>query len=312
MTELLRLTGREKVLEIGTGSGYQAAVLAELAARVCTIERIPRLATRARELLEALGYSNVWVRAANGTLGWPDEAPFDRILVAAGGPSVPPPLFEQLAEGGRMVMPVGEATSQVLQVIEKIDGEMRTTRALRVRVREAGREVRVGAVTGQDGISVRGRSGRRGVAQLGSAPASGAGGRWFKSSRPDHFLIPPRGRGGRVGDGRWTAPTFVREMSAAGANSAAEILVEGRVQGVGYRNFVQRKAAQLGLAGYVMNLKDGSVRVRVEGSREAIEELDARPEKGPPLARVESLAVTWRPPTGRFTSFGIRYAEFDS
>ena len=106
MTELLQLAGREKVLEVGTGCGYQAAVLAELAERVCTMERIPRLASRARETLERLGYRNVWVRTANGTLGWPDEAPFDRILVAAGGPGVPPPLFEQLAEGGRMVIPV--------------------------------------------------------------------------------------------------------------------------------------------------------------------------------------------------------------
>lgn len=127
MTELLRLTGREKVLEVGTGCGYQAAVLAELAARVCTMERIPRLAARARETLEGLGYRNVWVRAANGTLGWPDQAPFDRILVAAGGPGVPPPLFEQLAEGGRMVIPVGDVASQVLQVIEKVNGTQRVT-----------------------------------------------------------------------------------------------------------------------------------------------------------------------------------------
>ena len=127
MTELLQLTGREKVLEVGTGCGYQAAVLAELAERVCTMERIPRLASRARETLERLGYRNVWVRTANGTLGWPDEAPFDRILVAAGGPGVPPPLFEQLAEGGRMVIPVGEVTGQVLQVIEKVQGTMRVT-----------------------------------------------------------------------------------------------------------------------------------------------------------------------------------------
>jgi protein-L-isoaspartate(D-aspartate) O-methyltransferase len=127
MTELLQLSGGEKVLEIGSGSGYQAAVLGELAARVCTIERIPKLAQRARETLELLGYTNVWVRVANGTLGWPDEAPFDRILVAAGGPSVPPPLFAQLAESGRMVMPVGDAAGQVLQVIEKHQGEMHVT-----------------------------------------------------------------------------------------------------------------------------------------------------------------------------------------
>ena len=87
MTELLRLTGKEKVLEVGTGSGYQAAILARLAARVCTVERNPKLATRARQTLEAIGASNVWVRTANGTFGWPDEAPFDRIVVTAGGPA---------------------------------------------------------------------------------------------------------------------------------------------------------------------------------------------------------------------------------
>jgi protein-L-isoaspartate(D-aspartate) O-methyltransferase len=128
MTELLRLAGTEKVLEVGTGCGYQAAVLAELAARVCTMERLPRLAAKARETLEGMGYRNVLVRAGNGTLGWPDQGPFDRILVAAGGPSVPPPLFEQLVEGGRMVMPVGDATNQTLEVIEKVQGVMRVTR----------------------------------------------------------------------------------------------------------------------------------------------------------------------------------------
>ena len=127
MTELLGLAGREKVLEIGTGCGYQAAVLAELAGRVCSVERLPKLAARARQTLESLGYTNVWVRTANGTFGWPDEAPFDRILVAAGGPAVPPPLFEQLAEGGRMVMPVGDAGGQVLKLVEKIRGDMRTS-----------------------------------------------------------------------------------------------------------------------------------------------------------------------------------------
>jgi acylphosphatase len=104
----------------------------------------------------------------------------------------------------------------------------------------------------------------------------------------------------------------VFEMSAAGRKSAAEILIEGRVQGVGYRAYVQRKAAQLALAGYVMNLRDGRVRVRVEGSREAIEELAKELTKGPPLARVEQLDLTWRPPSGRFTEFGVRYAEFDA
>ena len=125
MTSLLELTGREKVLEVGTGSGYQTAVLAALARRVCSIERLPRLAERARATLERLGADNVWIRVGNGALGWPDEAPFDRILVAAGGPSVPPPLEQQLAEGGRMVLPIGSPTDQVLTVVERIGGEIR-------------------------------------------------------------------------------------------------------------------------------------------------------------------------------------------
>jgi protein-L-isoaspartate(D-aspartate) O-methyltransferase len=127
MTSLLALTGAEKVLEVGTGSGYQAAVLAECARRVCSIERLPRLAQRARALLEGLGYANVWTRVGHGTLGWPDEAPFDRILVAAGGPSVPPPLFEQLAPGGRIVVPVGDAESQTLTLVENDGGAMKVT-----------------------------------------------------------------------------------------------------------------------------------------------------------------------------------------
>ena len=126
MTSLLELTGREKVLEVGTGSGYQTAVLAVLARRVCSIERLPRLAERARATLEALGYDNVWVRVGNGALGWPDEAPFDRILVTAGGPAVPPPLFQQLVEGGRLVLPIGDAENQTLTVVDNDRGRMRT------------------------------------------------------------------------------------------------------------------------------------------------------------------------------------------
>jgi protein-L-isoaspartate(D-aspartate) O-methyltransferase len=125
MTQLLRLTGPEKVLEVGSGSGYQTAVLAELARRVCSIERLPGLAARARRILEELGYTNAVVRTGDGTYGWPDEAPFDRILVTAGAPAVPGPLVQQLAEGGRLVVPVGEAQSQTLHVVEKVDGQTR-------------------------------------------------------------------------------------------------------------------------------------------------------------------------------------------
>jgi acylphosphatase len=103
----------------------------------------------------------------------------------------------------------------------------------------------------------------------------------------------------------------VVERSGNRIRAAADIRVAGRVQGVGYRAYVLRKADQLGLSGYVMNQKDGSVRVRVEGGREVIAELARELEKGPPLARVEVVDLAWRPATGRYTSFGIRYAEFD-
>jgi len=100
-------------------------------------------------------------------------------------------------------------------------------------------------------------------------------------------------------------------MSAVGRQSAAEIVVEGNVQGVGYRDFAQRRAASLGLSGYVMNLRDGRVRVRAEGPRDAIDELVRDLERGPPLARIEKVSVTWIPPTGRFRSFSIRFGGFD-
>ena len=114
MTEALELQDTDRVLEIGTGSGYQAAVLAELAAEVYSIDRLASLAEQARMVLMELGYKNFQVRVGDGTLGWPEEAPFDAILVTAGTPQVPRPLVEQLALGGRLVVPVGDRFSQTL------------------------------------------------------------------------------------------------------------------------------------------------------------------------------------------------------
>jgi protein-L-isoaspartate(D-aspartate) O-methyltransferase len=119
MTELLELTGGEKVLEIGTGSGYQAAILAELAKVVYTIERIGALVEKARERFVALGYENIHVKTADGTLGWPDEAPFDRITITAASPKIPEPLMDQLAMNGILVVPVGSRFSQQLLKIKK-------------------------------------------------------------------------------------------------------------------------------------------------------------------------------------------------
>ncbi|OIP89232.1 MAG: protein-L-isoaspartate O-methyltransferase [Syntrophobacterales bacterium CG_4_8_14_3_um_filter_58_8] len=114
MSEAMALTGREKVLEIGTGSGYQTAILAELAERVFSIERIAALATGARRVLDALKDYHVAIRVGDGTYGWREESPFDAIMVTAGAPRIPKLLIEQLKVGGRLVVPVGSRNSQVL------------------------------------------------------------------------------------------------------------------------------------------------------------------------------------------------------
>lgn len=127
MTELLELHGDEKVLEIGTGSGYQAAILATLAREVYTIERFEDLTDMAVERFRALGYDNIYVKSGDGTLGWPEEAPFARIIVTAGSPEIPPPLIEQLGPQGILVAPVGERYSQLLiKLIKTKEGLRRT------------------------------------------------------------------------------------------------------------------------------------------------------------------------------------------
>jgi protein-L-isoaspartate(D-aspartate) O-methyltransferase len=112
MTEALRLTRADRALEIGTGSGYAAAVLAEIAEEVYTVERIASLAESARDRLAALGYANVHVRCGDGSLGWPEHAPYHAVVVTAGGPDVPRALLDQLAVGGRLVMPVGPSSAE--------------------------------------------------------------------------------------------------------------------------------------------------------------------------------------------------------
>jgi protein-L-isoaspartate(D-aspartate) O-methyltransferase len=116
MTEALGLQGGENVLEIGTGSGYQSAVLARIAGKVRTIEIVPELAEQARARLARLGYRNVEVRAGDGYLGWPEAAPFDAIIVTAAAPRIPEPLKQQMAEGGRLVVPVGEESQELIVV----------------------------------------------------------------------------------------------------------------------------------------------------------------------------------------------------
>jgi len=135
MTAAMQLTGCGNVLEIGTGSGYAAAILAEIANRVVTVERHQSLADSARKLLHELGYANVEVIQADGTLGWPEGAPYDGIVVTAGGPSVPRALKDQLAVGGRLVIPVGDKeTEQTLVRITRVsEDEFREEQLSRVR-----------------------------------------------------------------------------------------------------------------------------------------------------------------------------------
>jgi len=126
MTEALELKGNERVLEIGTGSGYQTAILAELVLWVYTIERFPTLLERAKKVLKELGYKNISFKLDDGTLGWKEAAPFDAIIVTAASPDIPPPLVEQLAEGGRMVIPIGDEFSQTLIKGVKKGGKLHT------------------------------------------------------------------------------------------------------------------------------------------------------------------------------------------
>jgi protein-L-isoaspartate(D-aspartate) O-methyltransferase len=125
--EALRLVGRERVLEVGTGSGYQTALLAALADQVFSVERVRALALAAQRALSEAGVPNVSVLVGDGTLGWSDYAPYDAIVVAAGGPEIPPPLLEQLASGGRLLVPLGERGAQTLTLVERDGATIRRT-----------------------------------------------------------------------------------------------------------------------------------------------------------------------------------------
>jgi protein-L-isoaspartate(D-aspartate) O-methyltransferase len=131
--ELLGLSGRERVLEVGTGSGYQTALLALLCETVFSVERVPGLAQSARAALEAAGIRNAIVLVGDGTLGWRPFAPYDAILVAAASPEIPAPLVEQLAEGGKMVIPLGDRAGQTLTVVQRQGEEIRTSTVADVR-----------------------------------------------------------------------------------------------------------------------------------------------------------------------------------
>lgn len=127
MTQYLDLSGGEKVLEIGTGSGYQTAILAELAKEVLSIERLEKLSLHAADTLTAMGYKNIRFSIGDGTLGWKEEAPFDRIIITAASPCIPLPLTEQLKESGKLILPIGQQMSQMLTLVEKKANKLEST-----------------------------------------------------------------------------------------------------------------------------------------------------------------------------------------
>ena len=194
MVEALGLSGGEKVLEIGAGSGYAAAILSRIAGEVFTVERIGELAAKASEKLADLGYDNVHVLHADGTLGWPEHAPYDAIIVAAGGPEVPRSLKQQLKVGGRMVIPVGrDPRAQEL---------VRVTRVERERLQDGGHRRRALRAAAR-----RGRLGGR-----GAAPAAGARGALPRRDRNTRRRTRPQSSR----SARSTSPTWTRSLRRIG------------------------------------------------------------------------------------------------
>lgn len=133
MTQALGLSTSDRVLEIGTGSGYQAAILSRICSQVYTVERINSLLSRARKIFDKLRYYNIRSKLDDGTMGWPDNGPYDAIIVTAGGPEVPQPLVDQLSDNGRLIIPVGDQHVQQLQLVQKKEGQVEITSLASVR-----------------------------------------------------------------------------------------------------------------------------------------------------------------------------------
>jgi protein-L-isoaspartate(D-aspartate) O-methyltransferase len=270
MTSLLEVDVRSRVLEIGAGSGYQTAVLAEVAGEVFAIERLAPLAERARAQLARLGYSNVHLVIGDGAKGWHEQAPFQAILVAAAADEAPPELLGQLADGGRLVVPVGRGRGdQVLTIIERRGDAFEARRDTRCRfvplVRDASPEE------------------RRANAVRGTAE---------KASRPR-----------RGGEGARGGSTYPEEE--AGMKSV-EVKVTGLVQGVYYRASARREALLRGLRGWVRNASDGTVVLRLQGDPSAVEAMLDWCRVGPPAARVSRLSVSDAPADDSLHDFEVR------
>lgn len=277
MTELLRLDATSRVLEVGTGSGYQAAVLAEVAGEVWTIERHAELADRAWRVLTALGYRNVHVVPGDGSRGLPEHAPYDAIMVTAAAPRTPAPLLEQLAPTGRLVIPVGGPDLQQLRIISRRGGQFEKSDILGCRFVPLVGGVAADGPMAADTVAADGRAPAAKVDSAGSVPASAA-----------------RTAGTPSGEERATAD--LRRVRA---------VVEGRVQGVWFRDSAREEARGLGVAGWVRNLPNGGVEAVYEGPPAAVAALLAWTERGPERAVVTNLQIHEEPPEGE-RGFRIR------
>jgi protein-L-isoaspartate(D-aspartate) O-methyltransferase len=272
MTSLLEVDVRSRVLEIGSGSGYQTAILAEIAGEVCAVERLVPLAERARAVLARLGYENVRLAIGDGARGWHELAPFQGILVAAAAGEVPPELLGQLADGGRLVVPIDRRHGdQVLTIVERVGDSFEERHDVLCRfvplIRDAGPEQ------------------RRQAALRGSGADEDAG--WS----------PPGG-----GDARGDSPDWDEEAAV----KSVDVRVSGMVQGVFYRSSARREGALRGLRGWVRNESDGSVMLHLQGSAESVDAMLDWCRIGPPAARVSRLTVADAPADETLHDFEVR------
>ena len=274
MTALLEVDVRSRVLEIGAGSGYQTAVLAEVAGEVYAVERLAPLAERARALLARLGYANVHLAIGDGAKGWHEQAPFQGILVAAAADEVPPELLGQLADGGRLVVPVGRGRGrgdQVLTIIARNGDAFEERHDTRCRFVPLVRDVSPDE--------------RRRAALRGSGADEDAG--WSP-------------RGGEDARGDSTYPEEATDMKTV------DVKVSGLVQGVYYRSSARREGALRGLRGWVRNESDGSVTLRLQGAAAAVDAMLDWCRVGPPAARVSRLTVSDAPADETLHDFEVR------
>ena len=273
MTTLVGVDVRSRVLEVGAGSGYQTAVLAEMAGEVFAIERLAPLAERARRTLTRLGYTNVHLAIGDGAKGWHEQAPFQGILVAAAANEVPPELLGQLADGGRLVVPVGRGRGdQVLTIVTRVGDAFEERHDTRCRfvplVRDVGPEERRDAA-------------------LRGAPDDDVSAGWTSL-------------GGEDARGDSTYPEEEADMKSV------DVRVSGLVQGVYYRATARREGALRGLRGWVRNEPDGSVMLHLQGDPGAVDAMLDWCRVGTPASQVSRLTVSDAPADETLHDFEVR------